>query len=76
MSLQTEILNRMETGSKLIDVICELVEKSDNIDYHDVADVIKDNPTMMEMLEKEFQKRNMIPKGPDDINLTEIFKGL
>lgn len=76
MGIQTEILNRMQNGSKLIDVICELVEGSDEIDYHDVAEVIKDNPTMMAIVEKEFQKRNLLPKEKDEINLTDIFKEL
>ena len=76
MNLTKRILDRMESGHGLIDVICELVENSDDIDYHDVADVIKGNPTMLEMLEAEFKTRNMIPRGEEEINLTEIFKGL
>jgi hypothetical protein len=53
-----------------------LVEGSNVIDYHDVADIIKDNPTMMALLEQEFKKRRMIEPGQEEINLTNIFKEL
>lgn len=76
MNITREILRRMESGSKLIDIICELVEGSDEIDYHDVADIIKDNPTMMALLEQEFKKRKMIEPGKREISLTDIFKEL
>jgi hypothetical protein len=66
----------MESGHGLIEVICDLVEGSDEIDYEDVADVIKENPTMMDLLEHEFKTRKMINPDAEDINLTEIFKGL
>jgi hypothetical protein len=70
------IFEKMRSGNSLIDIICELVEKSDEIDYHDVADAIKDNPTMIELLTFEFKSKNMIPHDAEDINLTDIFKEL
>jgi hypothetical protein len=76
MNIIKTILEKTESGHGLIDVICELVEGSEDIDYFDVADAIKDNPTMMDVLVHEFKKRNMIPADADQINLTEIFKGL
>jgi hypothetical protein len=76
MDITREIFKRMEAGNKLIDIICELVEGSNVIDYHDVADIIKDNPTMMALLEQEFKKRRMIEPGQEEINLTNIFKEL
>jgi hypothetical protein len=76
MDITREIFKRMEAGNKLIDIICELVEGSNEIDYHDVADIIKDNPTMMALLEQEFKKRRMIEPGQEEINLTNIFKEL
>jgi hypothetical protein len=76
MNISKAILDKMETGHGLIDVICELVEGSDEIDYFDVADVIKENPTMVQILMHEFKKRKMIEPDADEINLTEIFKGL
>jgi hypothetical protein len=77
-NISREIYKRLkaEQGHGLIDVICELVEGSDLIDYADVADVIKANPTMLAVLEKEFEKRRMIPAGDAEINLTDIFKEL
>jgi len=76
VNIQREVLRRMEAGNKLIDIICELVEGSDDIDYHDVADVVKENPTMMALLEQEFKKRKMLPAGEKEFNLTNIFKEL
>lgn len=76
MNINQRILKGMKDGHGLIDVICELVENSDEIDYHDVADVIKANPTMLEMLEKEFKERNMMCKDECEVNLTEIFEDL
>lgn len=70
------ILDKTLTGHKLVDIICELVESSTEIDYDDVADAIKDNPTMVALLQQEFQKRNMMDRDAEDINLTEVFKGL
>ena len=76
MNISNQILSKMAKGHGLIDVICELVEGSDEIDYYDVAEVIKGNPTMMAIVEQEFKKLNMIPADAENINLTEIFKGL
>jgi hypothetical protein len=76
MNISKSILKKMEGGHALIDVICELVEESDEIDYYDVADVVKDNATMMAVLLHEFKERNMIAPDADQINLTEIFKEL
>jgi hypothetical protein len=76
MNISKTILKKMESGTALIDVICELVEESDDIDYYDVADVIKDNATMLAVLLHEFKERNMIPADADEVNLTEIFKEL
>lgn len=76
MNISHEILRRMEAGNKLVDIVCELVEGSDEIDYHDVADVIKNNPTMLALLEQEFKKRKMIKPDKAEINLSNIFKEL
>ena len=76
MNISKTILSKMESGHGLIDVICELVEESEVIDYYDVADAIKDNATMLAVLLHEFKERNMIPPDADEINLTEIFKEL
>lgn len=78
MNISREIYKRLkaEKGHGLIDVICELVEGSDEIDYADVADIIKENPTMLAILEKEFAKRRMMPKEACEINLTDIFQEL
>lgn len=76
MNISKAILNKLETGHGLIDVICELVEGSDEIDYFDVADIVKENPTMMAVLVDEFKKRNMISPDAEEVNLTEIFKEL
>ena len=76
MDITREIFKRMDAGNKLVDIICELVEGSNEIDYEDVADIIKDNPTMMALLEQEFKKRKMIEPGKKEFNLTNIFKEL
>lgn len=76
VNISKAILNKLETGHGLIDVICELVEGSDEIDYFDVADIVKENPTMMAVLVDEFKKRNMISPDAEEVNLTEIFKEL
>lgn len=76
MNIVKTILDGVGSGHGLIETICELVEKSDEIDYYDVADVIKGNPTMLKLLEQEFKSRKMIEPDAEDINLTEIFKGL
>jgi len=76
MNISKAILKKMESGHGLIDVICELVEGSEAIDYFDVADVVKENPTMMAVLIDEFKKRNMIAPDAEEVNLTEIFKEL
>ncbi len=75
-SIAKSILKKMKNGHGLIDVICEIVEASDDIDFYDVADAIGDNPTMIKTLEAEFKSRNMMTKEKDEINLTEIFKEL
>ncbi len=75
-AIANSILKKMDCGHGLIDVICEIVEASDEIDYDDVADAIRDNPTMLDTLEAEFKNRNMLTKEKDEINLTEIFKEL
>lgn len=77
MNIQNAILSRLDIKTHgLIEVICELVEGSTEIDYDDVADAIKSNPTMMAVLEQEFKTRNMMAKDAEDINLTELFKDL
>lgn len=74
MNISNEIIKKMKKGHGLIDIICELVEGSDEIDYHDVAEVIKENPTMLATLEHEFKGRRMIKPDTNDLNLTDIFK--
>lgn len=76
MNISKTIIEKMKSGHGLIDIVCELVEGSDEIDYYDVADVIKANPTMMATLEHEFKTRNMIKSDCHDLNLTDIFKEL
>lgn len=77
MNLTNKILAKLDLKTHgLVDVICELVEGSDEFDYHDIADAIKDNPTMMAVLEQEFKKLNMLKADAAEINLTEVFKGL
>ena len=76
MNISKAIFDKMQSGDGLIEIICELVEGSDEIDYHDVADAIRENPSMMDMLTFEFKALKMIPADAEDINLTEIFKGL
>lgn len=77
MNISKTILKKMKTGHGIISAIVDLVEHSEEIDYDDVADVVKCNPTMLAELAHEFEKRKMIKAtGPDEVNLTEIFKGL
>jgi hypothetical protein len=76
MNISKTILEKMKSGHGLIDIICELVEHSDEIDYFDVADVIKENPTMMQTLVHEFKGRNMIEPDAEEVNLTDVFKDL
>jgi len=77
MNITNEILKKLNLKTHgLVDVICELVEGSDEIDYHDIADAIKDNPTMMDILEHEFKALNMIKSDDSEINLTAVFKDL
>lgn len=76
MNISKSLFERMQSGHGLIAVICELVEASPEIDYYDVADVVKKNPTMMATLVHEFKSRNMIAPDAEEVNLTEIFKGM
>jgi hypothetical protein len=74
--LKREILNRLSPDSTTIDVICEIIEGSDEFDYHDVADLIKADPTMLAVVTTEFQKRNMLPKDATEISLVDLFKDM
>jgi len=76
MNITAKILDKMRGGHGLIDVICELVEASDAFDYYDVADIVKENPTMLAQLKFEFQRLDMLDKPECDLNLTEIFKDM
>jgi hypothetical protein len=69
-------MDKMKSGHGIVSVICDLVEHSDEIDYHDVADVIKCNPAMLAELAHEFKKRKMMEGATNEINLTDVFKGL
>jgi hypothetical protein len=74
--LKREILNRLSSDVTTIEVICEMIESSDENDYHDVADMIKADTTMLAVVTNEFQKRNMLPKDATEINLVDLFKDM
>jgi len=74
--LKREILNRLSPDVTTIEVICEVIEASDDFDYHDVADMIKADPTMLAVVTTEFQKRNMLPKDATEISLVDLFKDM
>ena len=71
--LKREILNRLSPDVSTIDVICELVEASDEVDYHDVADLIKEDQTMLAVVTHEFQNRNMLKKDSCELSLLDLF---
>lgn len=71
--LKREILNRLSPDVTTIDVICELVEASDEIDYHDVADLVKEDQTMLAVITHEFQNRNMLKKDACELSLLDLF---
>ena len=75
-ALKRKILNRISSGTSTIDVICEVIEASDEVDYHDVADLIKEDATMLAVVTDEFKKLNMLPKEASEINLVELFKDM
>ena len=74
--LKQEIIKRKSEDVDTIDVICELVEASDDFDYHDVADLVKADPTMLDVVTHEFQKRNMLPKTDCEISLVDLFENM
>lgn len=75
-ALKRKILNRLSSSTSTIDVICEIIEASDEYDYHDVADLIKEDATMLAVVTDEFKKLNMLPKEASEINLVELFKDM
>jgi hypothetical protein len=72
--LKREILNRLSPDANTIDVICEIIEATDEYDYHDVADLIKEDATMLAVITHEFQNRNMLPKESCSLSLIDLFK--
>lgn len=72
--LKREILNRLSPDVTTIEVICEIIEASDEFDYHDVADLIKADNTMLAVITTEFQNRNMLPKDACELSLVDLFK--
>ena len=67
------LLNRDKKISMLEDIV-NYVDNNDDIDIYDIAEIIKNDNTFMEILKNECLENNMLKNLPNNtLKLTDIF---
>jgi len=70
----TKILLNRDKKISLLEDIVNYVDNNDDIDIYDIAEIIRNDNTFMEILKNECLENNMLKNLPNNtLKLTDIF---